>query len=495
MSNAILLQQFQNTQNQDDVFTPGCIISQFKRCTPQRQLGTIMPNKAPIDATSGLTNGLNAEITTCHLPYSLDKNYAFAANGHVYKLNLDGTPTQTDLHTRNPAAGSADCYNCIQFGGYIYYAMQSRLGRLTPSTNTFDSNWQTFTRAESSIYHPMWIVNDTLYIGDGDLIAQVDSAGVFTANALDIQPDFYVSALFEWNNQLIIGATSKTNGTTFNEPKHSYCKVFRWNGWSTSFESVSFVPEEGVAGFLSAGGNLMLVTKGNKIKIYSYSEPSCQLFAEVPTGVVDVDVQRQAIIYPMGFHHYAGVPYFAIGGPLSTAGYTPGVYSLMSKKSGSPLTIQLEHSYRGYALQEYATFYCLNSLATRYLMWSFAQADNPLQSHQGIDYVFVNAAQSCYTTYTVRTGFLMPTRFLKKSFRIKVGMANMTSGCTMAYTIYINGSPSSGDGGTMTKDTDRNYFHSDVLVAEASTIQFEFTVTDANVGAVGSSIDSIQLEF
>jgi len=76
-----------------------------------------------------------------------------------------------------------------EYQGYIYYTMQSRLGRVAVGAPTDwatrNDSWATFTNTDA-LYHPCQEVNAVLYIGDANLVAQVD-AGVFSADALDIE--------------------------------------------------------------------------------------------------------------------------------------------------------------------------------------------------------------------------------------------------------------------------------------------------------------------
>ncbi|PIV90841.1 hypothetical protein COW46_00680 [Candidatus Gracilibacteria bacterium CG17_big_fil_post_rev_8_21_14_2_50_48_13] len=494
MKNEIVLNQFHLTQNMDDPMADGCRASRFIRCTPQRQLGLIMPSTGPAGWTDGVSP-FTTNIASAFLPWTFDAGYYFLLNDTVYEGDQDNQ-TATLLHTRTPAAGAKDVYNVISFGAYIYYAMEKRLGRLDPATNTFNDNFATFTNGVSSIYHPMRIVNDTLYIGDDDLVAQVDSAGIFTANALDIEPGFSVTALYEWNNQLLIAAAAETNGTSFNERKASYSKIYRWNTWSVSWDTATIVPEELVAGFIVSGGGLYMLTKSDKVRFYRYNEPYADMVMEMPIGDMDTSNNRYATVFPMAFHDYQGTTYFAIGNEAAvTTSYESGIYTFKAKKSGYPPTVQLEYQYRGYETNNWVDYYCLGSLENVGLFWSYHQTENPGEDAAGTDYVSTGNSNSAVSSYIVDTGYITVDRANRKQFRIAVDMGYWTSGTTCAVGALLDGPSGSTQNITMLRDEERRMFVSDLITDECNFIKLQVTISDSSVGQMNDCIQSIRLLF
>lgn len=495
MKNEIVLNQFHLTQNMDDPMADGCRASRFIRCTPQRQLGLIMPSAGPEGWTDGVSPFTN-NVASAFLPWKFNNGYYFLTNDTVYKGDQD-FQTATLLHTRVPAAGSKDVYNVIAFGAYIYYAMEKRLGRLDPATNTFNDNFATFTNGVSSIYHPMRIVNDTLYIGDDDLVAQVDSTGIFTANALDIEPGFSVTALYEWDNQLLVAAASELVSSTSTGRKASYSKVYRWNTWSVSWDTATIVPEDIIHGFIVSGGGLYMLTQADKIKFYRYNEPYADMVMEMPIGDMDTANNRYAKIFPMAFHDYGGSTYFGIGNEIaSTTSYESGIYTFKAKKAGYPPTVQLEYQYRGYAVNNWVDYYCIQSLEGIGLFWSYYQTDNPLEDASGTDYVALGGNSiPAVSSYIVDTGYITVDRANRKQFRIAVDMGYWTSGTTCGVYALLDGPSGAGQSITMLRDEERRMFISDLITDECSFIKLQVTISDSSVGQMNDCIQSIRLIF
>jgi len=184
------------------------------------------------------------------------------------------------VHTTTPAAGTAGCFGAKEYQGYIYWATQSRLHRITVANA--DNNdwatdavedWATFTITDSA-FHPF--LNHTgqqiLYIGDGNYLAQVD-AGTFTANALDIVTPLRIKSLGQIGTDILLGTYIADNVTQ--------TEIIRWNGWGVSFTNSDPIPEVGINAFLPAD-NMVLVQAGTKGNIYYYDGTSLELWSKIP---------------------------------------------------------------------------------------------------------------------------------------------------------------------------------------------------------------------
>ena len=130
------------------------------------------------------------------LPCSDGNTYLFGStNGKIWKRTSAGVYSLEA--TAAPAAGGAGIMDAWEYQGYIYYTMQSRLGRVAVGAptdwTTRNDSWATFTNTDA-LYHPCQEVNAVLYIGDANLVAQVD-AGVFSADALDIEKPYRILLL------------------------------------------------------------------------------------------------------------------------------------------------------------------------------------------------------------------------------------------------------------------------------------------------------------
>jgi hypothetical protein len=211
-----------------------------------------------------------------------------SSNGFVYHFSYtDGKiwqqtisdDTFTLIYTTSPAAGAAGCLGAFEYQGYIYWATQSRLHRIVAAgndtagewTSNVAANWATFTNTDD-LFHPMYELNQVLYIGDGKYVAQVD-AGTFTANALDIKSPLRVKSLGKMNVDLLVG--------TWVSDVITQTELLRWNTYSVSYTTSDTIPETGINAFIPAD-NFVLVQAGAAGNIYTYNGETLELYKTIP---------------------------------------------------------------------------------------------------------------------------------------------------------------------------------------------------------------------
>jgi len=98
------------------------------------------------------------------------ETYLFSStSGKIWRRKSDASYALA--YTTVPTSGGTGCLGAAEYNGYIYWATENYLHRitianaLTATWGTLDANWQAFTNGDAS-YHPMKIVNNVLYIGD-----------------------------------------------------------------------------------------------------------------------------------------------------------------------------------------------------------------------------------------------------------------------------------------------------------------------------------------
>lgn len=281
-----------------------------------QKLTEVDDSASPIDAL------INAIVTA-----SNGNRYFFGANGKVWKRTSGGTWSL--LFTASPAAGAAGILSANEYQGYIYYAMQSRLGRFDLATETPNHSWATFTNTDAT-YHPMAQVNQVLYIGDAHFVAQVD-AGVFSANALDIAAPLRVSALGKVGTDLLIGTyvTSDVVGT----------EIFRWNTWSDSYSVSDEIPEVGVNAFLSTD-NRIVVSCGTKGNLYIFNGTQLDEYKQIK-GTWGGSTNK-AIVKSNAVFNFHGLPLFGLSQQTGD-GVKLGVYSFGRTNANYPFVLSLEY--------------------------------------------------------------------------------------------------------------------------------------------------------
>lgn len=270
------------------------------------------------------------DFVKASVPCSDGNSYHFGStNGKIWKRTSGGTWSLEA--TASPSAGNVGILDAMEYQGYIYYAMQSRLGRWQIGTawSTRNDSWATFTNTDAD-WHPMKIVNLVLYIGDKNYVAQVD-AGTFSANALDIASPLRIKSLGRLNTDLLIG--------TFVSDNVNSTEVIRWNTWSVSFSYSDPIPETGVNSFLDTDNNV-IVNAGTKGSLYFYNGSSLEEYKKVKgvyTGTA------KGYVHPNAKFNFNGMPLFGFSN-VSGNPANQGVYSLNRTNRNYPFVLNLEYA-------------------------------------------------------------------------------------------------------------------------------------------------------
>src|SRR3990167_4292827 len=145
------------------------------------------------------------------------------------KIWREVSGTYTLKHTTTPSAGTASTLGAAEFNTIVYWATQSRLHKISVSEignawvdgGNVTENFGTFDVTDSE-FHPMVPnLNAGLFIGDGNQVAKVDSAGAFSSNVLDIEAPHRIKCMSAFDIDLVMGTII---ASTVNS-----CKVIRWD--------------------------------------------------------------------------------------------------------------------------------------------------------------------------------------------------------------------------------------------------------------------------
>lgn len=301
-------------------------LSEIVGCDIHSEPGFLKVNQKLTEESSGVIDDFVKAIVTCSDGFT----YAFGStNGAIFKRTSAGVWTKEQ--TASPAAGGAGIIDAREYQGYIYYAMESRLGRVAVGAPTDwssrDDDWATFTNTDAD-FHPMEEINQVLYIGDKNYVAQVD-AGVFSANALDIKNPLRIKALGTILTDLVVG--------TFVASVRVATEILRWNTWSESFSVADPIPEAGINAFL-ATDNYRLVNAGRKGNIYSYDGQNLNNYKRIPGNWAG---SATALIHPNATANKFGLPLLGLSN-VSGNPAKQGVYSLGSYDRNYPEVLNLE---------------------------------------------------------------------------------------------------------------------------------------------------------
>lgn len=243
-------------------------------------------------------------------------------SGKIWELTSGGSWRL--VHTTTPAAGGAGCLGAAEYQGYIYWATESRLHRITVA-DADDNDWATdavedyatFTVTNAS-FHPMIEQNLVLYIGDGNLLAQVD-AGTFTASALDIKSPLIIKSLGKIGTDVLLG--------TYVADTVTKTQIIRWNTWSVSYTNSDEIDEVGINAFLP-GDNVVFVHAGTAGNIYTYNGETLDLYKKIPG---DYSPTATSTVHPNSVANMANEILFGVsnvsGNPSDQGVYRLGRHS------------------------------------------------------------------------------------------------------------------------------------------------------------------------
>jgi len=274
-----------------------------------------------------MTKNSGSTVTElCKVRVAASNGYSFwfsSSSGKIWARSSGGTWTLA--LTTTAAAGGVNCLGAMEYNGFIYWATESRLHRIAIA-NADDAwsgqtlNWATFAVTNAS-YHPMAIQDLTLFIGDGNRVVSVDSAGSFNNNALDILTPYVITTMIDYEIDLLIGTTVST-ATTVNKTS-----IIRWDCVSTSWNTSDTIEEVGINAFIR-DDNYIYVNAGRAGSIYYYNGEKLESFKIIPGTYSSTSY---GTIYPQAVTNYKGMPIFGFsngnGNPAPQGIYSFGSYS------------------------------------------------------------------------------------------------------------------------------------------------------------------------
>jgi len=410
------------------------------------------------------------DLVKAIVPCSDGNTYLFGStNGKIWKRTSAGAYSLEA--TVSPAAGAVGIMDAAEYQGYIYYSMQSRLGRwqIGSAWSTRNDSWATFTNTDAD-YHPIFEQKQVmvLYIGDKNYVAQVDAGTFSDGNNNDVKNPLRISVLGKYSTDLLIGSFISSNV--------SETWVMKWNTWSISFSSADDVPEVGINCFLPTD-NYVLVQAGKKGNFYIYTGVLEQ-YKKLPG---DWSGTNEAIVYPNAAVNRNCLPLFGL-----------------SNLSGNP-TEQGIYSFGSYS-QEYSKILNLEYListgnSSNIVIGAIASVGNDLLvswkdtttgTVYGIDKLDM---ANKFTCAYLDTRVIAVDRGEKKDFNIEVYYRTLPTNCSIQIWQSVDGAPYEEIEDT-TVDTKNKKIIIDSTVSDANTVQFRIKpIVSANTAPEIEEID------
>jgi hypothetical protein len=277
-------------------------------------------------------------------PVTAGQVFALDAGGQVYK-STDSGDTWTTV-AGETAGGSGQ--GMMIWKDYLFVARAAALDVYGPLSGSpsWSNSWQTIT--SDSLWHPMLVsFNDNkLYGGAGKFVFSLDEASgstfapgtastyTWTAQALDLPPNYRIKSLEELGNNLMCGTWMGSAIDDF-----EVADIFPWDRSSSSFGSPIKLKENGANALLTVN-NLLYIFAGIGGKIYISNGADATLAAQIPSYIADTEGGKYIQFYPGAVCHYKGRVFFGLQGDGTNSIDGMGVWSLIRTANGNILTLE-----------------------------------------------------------------------------------------------------------------------------------------------------------
>ena len=282
-------------------------------------------------------SGTTVDALVKAIVVSTDGNsYHFSStSGKVWRRTSAGTWSL--IYTTVPTSGDTGCLGAMEYGDYIYWATENYIHRIAVAdTGDWDANavpnWQLLPITDD-LYHPMTIIDSTLYVGDGYQVHQI-ADGVYTANALDIIASQRIRTLGVIDYQLLVG--------TIVDDNINKSTLYRWNRWSDSWNMEDEIQEVGLNALIPMD-NYVMPLCGFNSNIYNYDGNVLTLATQVPGTYTNLNYTT---VNPNAVAYFQGKPLFGLSRGTSATGdpVEEGVYSYATRNTALyPRILNLEY--------------------------------------------------------------------------------------------------------------------------------------------------------
>lgn len=218
--------------------------------------------------------------------------------------------------------GGNACLGAGEYDNYVYWAVEKLLNRIRIDYVTTATDWTNQAKLGFGVfanghdtYHPMTEVNNTLFIGDAQVMASVDNTGSFTAQtALNVEDPEVIRTITRFDIDVLIGTERTSDG-----------RVLRWDGIAESWYAEDEMSVKGgVCAFLTDDNFTYVMDEEGHIWLYNGSKS--ELYTRIPeVGRDKIKVNHSSVGY------YLGVPIFGLsnssGNPVLQGVYGFGKYS------------------------------------------------------------------------------------------------------------------------------------------------------------------------
>ena len=246
--------------------------------------GALKCHESLTDDVSG-TGPTTSDIIVAIVHTKSKVTYIFSDDGEVWTRSEAGVYALLGAIPPSPVSDYGKINDAKLFNGDIYYTMQQRIGKYTPgdawNNSTTDGTQNNFKNIDFDLYHPLKVVQNDLYVGNGNHIGKItpdETAGGDITQALLLDSTYTVESLGSMSRYLIVGARiSGAAASTF----IGFASVFKWDLISNTFTSEQEIKEFGISAFIEFKGSL-LFNAGQDGNLYSYDGQFARPFRRIP---------------------------------------------------------------------------------------------------------------------------------------------------------------------------------------------------------------------
>lgn len=217
--------------------------------------------------------------------------YVLGHSGHFYEIaDVNTAPVVTDRRSASPITNPVAGMAVFQPNGgtkYLYYWQETKIGRwdFTAGTGGFTDNYigsggSINTALQSSTFHPVHKMFDSIFYGNLDRIGQIqdDGAGSITSDtgALDLPTESTVTALSDDGYYLIAAVSRGTSSSAL----YQRSKVIFWDRTSSSWQKEWQINDPIISAMQEKGG-LIYALGSRGVYVFNYATPPKLLRTDV----------------------------------------------------------------------------------------------------------------------------------------------------------------------------------------------------------------------
>jgi len=266
------------------------------------------------------------QLVMCSVHTSAGHSYHFGEAGKIFKRTSGGTWSLLDTVTATPKiVGAAE-----HSDGYVYFTYVNKVGKIQVSDDAITEAAHTLTNSNSNygqvFYHEK---QNAIFIANKELVARVDAASAFSANAFDLKGTYEIRDIASRDIDVLIGATLDSGSAS---------RFFQWDGVKSSWQ-YSWVFGDEIKWMLNKGERVYILG-GENGEIYDFDDIKDPI-KKIPGDYSNVNTLTSN---PNAKCLLKGLLHFGIQDASTGNAFPNGIYTLGSKDlEVFPLALNCEY--------------------------------------------------------------------------------------------------------------------------------------------------------